>query len=79
MKKEAEWAYNFLFSAISQGKTAFDMTDYFPSAPPPTDSMPNLSRRAEIFRVSTTLEERVEIGRRIAALRINADGSKMAW
>ena len=34
MKKEAEWAYNFLFSAISQGKTAFDMTGYFPSALP---------------------------------------------
>ena len=35
---------------------------------------------AEKFRASTTLEDRVEIGRKIAELRINATGSRgMAW
>ena len=35
---------------------------------------------AEKFRAATTLEDRVEIGRKVAALRINAEGSQgMAW
>ena len=34
----------------------------------------------EKFRAANTLEDRVEIGRKVAALRINAEGSKgMAW
>ena len=32
MKREAEWAYNSLFTTISEEKPAFDMTAYFPSA-----------------------------------------------
>ena len=38
MKREAEWAYNSLFTALSEGKPTFDMTEYFPSAPSHADS-----------------------------------------
>ena len=46
-----------------------------------TDEIHNaLSTIAERFRARTTLEERETIGRMVAALRINAEGSKgMAW
>ena len=33
MKVEAELAYNALFSALANGKPAFDMTGFFPTAP----------------------------------------------
>ena len=46
-----------------------------------TDEIHNeLSTIAERFRARTTLEERETIGHKVAALRINAEGSKgMAW
>lgn len=71
MKEKAEETYNDLFTALLNGEAAFDLKTF---------SRRGRRNQAEKFREATTLEERKEIGRKIAELRINEAGSKgMAW
>lgn len=39
MKRETEWAYNTLFTALSEGQPTFDMTGYFSSHPVKEESL----------------------------------------
>ena len=39
MKRETEWAYNTLFTALSEGQSTFDMTGYFSSDPIEEESL----------------------------------------